>query len=223
MQLPCHQGAVHVDGRLLEEGVGLSGPNLDPRVIEEVEQGMHVGRGEASAEVARGGRVGDTASAQGVEEDFVVAAQLDVLQTGAVAHGVVSEIEDVVRFVKGHVDLEQVQATVDRIDQADLAGQGVQGADAAVGHAPAALRELIMHVAGGELRFAARAELGFVQAPLDPPLAAPPLFAYLGVHSKSLLAAGKEKRRISLRPRKTPRDFEFFKNYFHQPAAASLG
>ena len=46
---------------------------------------------EAAAEVAGGGRVGDAAGAEGVEEDLVVAAQFEVLQAGAVAQGVVGE------------------------------------------------------------------------------------------------------------------------------------
>ena len=64
---------------------------------------------EAAAEVAGGGRIGDAAGAQGVEEDLVVAAQFEVLQAGAVAQGVVGEVEDVIGLVVGQVDLEQVQ------------------------------------------------------------------------------------------------------------------
>jgi hypothetical protein len=60
-----------------------------------------VGLGEAAAEVAGGGRVGDAAGAQGVEEDLVVAPQLDVLQAGPLAERVVGEVEDVVGFVEG--------------------------------------------------------------------------------------------------------------------------
>ena len=38
-----------------------------------------VGLGEAAAEVARGGGVGDASGAEGVEVDLVVAPQLEVL------------------------------------------------------------------------------------------------------------------------------------------------
>src|SRR5438046_10305731 len=62
----------------------------------------------------------DTAGAQGIEEHLVVAAQLDVLQTGAVAQGVVGEVEDVIRLVKGQVDLEQAQPVVDGVDEREL-------------------------------------------------------------------------------------------------------
>ena len=51
--------------------------------------------------------------------------------------GVVGEVEDVIGLVVGQVDLEQVQAPVDGVDEAELAGQGVDGADAAVGDAAA--------------------------------------------------------------------------------------
>jgi hypothetical protein len=39
----------------------------------------------------------------------------------------------VIGLVKRQVDLEQVQAGVDGVDQADLPGQSVDDADAAVG------------------------------------------------------------------------------------------
>ena len=80
--------------------------------------------GEAAAEVARRGRVGNPLGAQGVEEDLVVAAQLDVLQPDAVAQRVVGQVQHVVRLVVGQMDLQQVQAAVDGLDQPGLAGQG---------------------------------------------------------------------------------------------------
>ena len=115
---------------------------------------------EAAAEVARGGRIGDAAGAQGIEEDFVVAAQFDVLQAGAVAQGVVGEVEDVIGLVVGQVELEQVQAVVDGVDEAELAGQEVHGADAAVADAAAAVADFIVDVAGGEHGLGAAAQVG---------------------------------------------------------------
>ena len=47
--------------------------------------------------------------AQRVEEDFVLAAQFEILQTGAVAQRVVGEVEDMVGFVVGKVELEQME------------------------------------------------------------------------------------------------------------------
>ena len=141
---------------------------------------------EAAAEVAGRGRIGDAAGAEGIEEDFVVAAQFDVLQTGAVAQGVVGEVEHVIGFVIRQMDLEQVQAAVDGVDQAELPGQEVDGADAAVGDAAAAVADFVVDVAGGEHGSGAVAEVGLVEASLDPALAAGQFLAYLGVHSKSL-------------------------------------
>jgi hypothetical protein len=46
-------------------------------------QGVEVGAGEAAAEVAGGRGVGEAAGPEGVEERFVVAAEVDVLQAGA--------------------------------------------------------------------------------------------------------------------------------------------
>ena len=86
MSTPClhsasvrDEGAVDVEDRLVEELGGLLGPDPQPRLIDGVHQGHDVGLGEAAAEVARGGGVGDALGAQGVEVDLVVAPQLEVL------------------------------------------------------------------------------------------------------------------------------------------------
>ena len=109
---------------------------LTPGLVEDVLEGLDVVGGEAAAEVAGGGGVGDAVGAQGVEEDLVVAAQFDVVEAGAVAQGVVGEVEDVVGLVVGEVELEQVEALVDGLGEAELADQEVDGADAAVGDGP---------------------------------------------------------------------------------------
>jgi hypothetical protein len=103
-----YQRAVHVDRGQREEVVGLLPPDAPADVVEDVLQGVDVGRREAAAEVAGRGRVGDAAGAQGVEKHFVVAAELDVLQTGALTQGVVGDIEHMIRLVKRQMDLEQV-------------------------------------------------------------------------------------------------------------------
>ncbi len=76
-----------------------------------------------------------------------------------------------IRLVKRQMDLEQVQAFVDGVDQADLPGQNVDSADAAVGQAARAVGDLIVDVAGRELRSVAIPELGLVQAAVDAALA----------------------------------------------------
>ena len=88
-------------------------------VVDDVDEGVDVRGREAAAEVAGRGGIGNAASAEGVEEVLVVAAQFDVLQTGAAAQGVVGDVEHVVGFVIGQVELEQMQALVDGLDQAD--------------------------------------------------------------------------------------------------------
>jgi len=88
--------------------------------------------------------IGDAASAEGIEKDLVVATQFDVLQTSAVTECVVGEIENVIGLVKGQVDLEQVKELVDGVDEADLSGQGVENADAAVNEAAAAVGEVVV-------------------------------------------------------------------------------
>src|SRR5262249_51976103 len=129
-------------------------------------------------------------------ENLVIAARLDVLQTGAVTQGVVGEVEDVIGLMKRQVDLEQVQARVDGVDQADVPGQGMDGADAAVGHAAAAVGDLMGEVAGREHRMAASTELSFVQAPLTSAHGVFKFSTYRSMHSKSLLASRVQESSI---------------------------
>ena len=68
---------------------------------------------EAAAEVAGRGGIGNAARAEGIEVILVVATQFDVLQAGAVAQGVVGDVENVIGIVVGHVDL-QAGASVGR-------------------------------------------------------------------------------------------------------------
>jgi hypothetical protein len=76
------------------------------------------------------------------------------------------------------------------IDEADAAGQQVDGADAAVDDAAAALANVIMDVTCREHRSAAVPDLGFVEAAADTALAVGQLPSYSSFHSKSLLASG---------------------------------
>ena len=64
----------------VEERGGLLGPDPQPGLVDGVHQVEDVGLGEAAAEVARGGGVGDALGAQGVEIDLVVAPQFEVLE-----------------------------------------------------------------------------------------------------------------------------------------------
>ena len=131
---------------------GLLLPDLQPGLVEDVQQPLDVGRGEAAAEVAGGGGVGDAPGAEGVEVDLVVAADLEVLQAGAAGQEVVGDVQDVVALVVGQVALQQVEVLVDGVDQADLPGQEVDGPDAAGGDGPGPVGDLVVDVGGGHHR-----------------------------------------------------------------------
>ena len=150
------EGAVHVEDGLVEELGRLLFPDLDPGPIEDVLEDLDVLRGEAAAEVAGSGRVGDAVGPQGVEEDDVVASQLDVVEAGAVAQGVVGEVQDVVRLVVREVELEQVEPLVDGLGESELADQQLDGADAAAGDAAGLGGGLVVDVGGGEDRLGRR-------------------------------------------------------------------
>src|SRR5262249_40817835 len=114
------QAAIDVEDGLLEEGGRLAAPQSDADVVESVLHGVGAGGVKTAAEVAGGGGIGNALGAEGVEEDSVVAAQLDVLQTVAVAQGVVGDVEHVIGLVVRQMDLEHMQASVDVVDEADL-------------------------------------------------------------------------------------------------------
>jgi hypothetical protein len=115
-----------------------------------------------------------------------------------------------IRFVEGQMELKEMQTLIDGVDQAELAGQDVNGADAAVGNALAAVAEFVMDVARGEHGLVALVELGFVEAPGDAALAVGQFFGYSRFHSKSLAVSGVGKGCYSSNTGKTRKDFEFF-------------
>src|SRR4051794_22621207 len=108
-----------------------------------------------------------------------------MLQATAAGQEVVGDIQDVVALVIRQVPLEQVEALVDVVDQPDLAGQEMDGTDAAGCDAPDLLGDLIVNVGGGHHRlraFDARLVLDTAQ---DSPLASVQLAMDTGVHSKT--------------------------------------
>ena len=128
--------------------------------------------GEASAEVAGRGGIGNALGAQGIEKDVVVAAQFDVLQAIAVAQGVVGEVEDMIGFGIRQVDFEQVQLLIDGFNQPDVLGQFVEQRNAAAGGAINAVVEIEVEVtAAAQDGLGAIGEFGFVEALLDDSLA----------------------------------------------------
>jgi hypothetical protein len=108
----------------------LLAPELESGLIGDVLEGLDILGGEAAAEDACGGGIGDAIGPQGAKEDEVIASQLDVAKAGAVADGVVGEIQDVVTLVVGEVVIEQVKPLIDGLGEAEFAGQKVDGANA---------------------------------------------------------------------------------------------
>jgi hypothetical protein len=158
--------------------------------VEDIDQRIHIIGAKASAEIAGGGRIGNAASAESVEVDLILAAQLDVLQASAVTQGVVGEVEHVIGVVVRHREFEEVQVLVDRVDETDALRQQVEGADATMRQATGAVSELVVDVGGGEHGPLGIAEPFLVESAFDSALAVGQLLVYLGVHSKSLSAGG---------------------------------
>jgi len=197
-----HQRAVHVDRGAVEELRGLAGPDVQAGLVDRLQEAADVRLAEAAAEIAGRGRVGDALRAQGVEEDLVVATQFDVFQAGAVAQGVVGQVEHVIRLVVRTMDFQQMQPAVDALHKANLAGQLMHDADAAHADGPHLVRQLDPDAAGCEHRPTSILPRPF-QPPLDPPLGFPQTILYSGLHSKPSLSPGQRSTRTPFRPRKT--------------------
>ena len=144
------EGAIDIDDRLAEEVGGLLGPDPQPGRVDGFHQGDDVGLPEPTAEITRGGGVGDALGLEGIEEDGVVAEQLDVLETATAGEDVEGDVQDVVGFVIGEMAFEEMEVGVDGGDQAGGARQQHHGADAACGEAVDALTEFVVDVAGGD-------------------------------------------------------------------------
>ena len=214
-----YQCAVHVDFSLGKELRRLLGPDFLPHLVKHVQQRAHVACVEAAAEVAGRGRVGNAPRPQGVEEHFVVAPQFDVLQAGTVAQRVVGQVEHVVALVIRQVNLQQVQAAVDRLSQTELADQEHDRAQAAVAHAARPLGHLEADVAAGQHRPRTITQLPLVEPPLDPPLGGTQSTLYLGLHSKSLLGEWVD----GLDQSSNPANHRRISSFLRPPRANALG
>src|SRR5208283_638984 len=157
--------------------VGLLFPDADTNVIVDVLKHIDAVFIEATAEIASGCRIGNTARADGVQEVDVVTAQLDVLQTIAVAQRVVSEVEHLIGFVVRQAHLENLELPIDSVNKANASGQEMKRTNAAIGNGMHALGDFVLDIAGGEHRFGAIAEFRFVESPLDLALAGGQLIA----------------------------------------------
>jgi hypothetical protein len=183
---------------------------LQTRVVDEVQQGVDADAVEATTEVAGRGGIGNTPRSEGVEEVLVLASQFQVLQTGAVAQGVVGDREDMVGLVIGQMDLEEMEALVNAVDESEPTGEEMKGAEAAVSDTPRAVADLVVQVAGGEHGLGAASEVRLVETTLNPALTLLQLSVYRRVHSKTLgTGVNGETVYSSYIPEKT-RVFEFF-------------
>jgi hypothetical protein len=132
---------------------------------------------EPPAEVPRGGRVRNRLRTERVQEDFVVAAELDVLQAGRVAQRVQRQVEHVVRLVVGDMHLEQMQPTINLSDQPHFPRQLQHHSHAAIRDAAGLVRHFILHARRVQDRPCSRRppfiliHVGLGQTFLDPPLA----------------------------------------------------
>lgn len=142
--------AIHVDRGPGEELGRLAGPNLEPGVVDGVLQCSHVVLAEAAAEVTGRGGVGDAWCAECVEKNLVVAAEFDIFQTGAVAKHIESDVQHVIGLGVRAVDLEEVQALVDRLIEPNGLSEREHGADAAIGDAAGPLGEFVADVLRSE-------------------------------------------------------------------------
>src|SRR5271156_4018215 len=175
----------HPDGLVAKLG-RLPRPHPQAHLVNGIHQADDFPLVKAAAEIASRGGVRDAAGAKGIEEYFVVTAQLDVLQTSSFTQGVIRNVDNMVGLKIGQMDLKHVQMLVDRLSQAQLPNELGDDADAAVCHAMAAIGEFVMDVAGGEHGAFAVAKVILVQPTFDPLLAAGQLLPYGSAHSKSL-------------------------------------
>ena len=93
------------------------------------------------------------------------------MEAVAVTQGVIGNIQYVIGFMIRKMNLEQMEALVDEVDQPDLLGKQVKGADAAEADAVNAFGDFVMNVGGSENGPIATHRLGFIEPPLNSALA----------------------------------------------------
>ena len=193
-----------------EERGSLLPPDLQTGLVEDLLQAIDVACGEAAAEVAGGGRIGQASRAQGVEIGFVAAHQFQMLQARAACQEVVGDREHVVRLVIGQVNLQQLQLPVDCLVEPNLLHEKMHRADASGDRRSRALGKLVVDVRGGHHRPVAAAVVVLVEPPHDPPLASLDLFSYPGVHSKTLRASDQGICHVTPLDARAHREFSSF-------------
>jgi hypothetical protein len=120
------------------------------------------------------------------------------------------------------VQLQQFQAPVEGVDEAEPARQRVEEADAAAGDAAGPLPDLLVDVAGRHHGLGAAAEILLVQPPLDPALAPGQFSSYARFHSKSLRATSVGENSYFIQHRKCPGISSFLDIFIPRRRVTSL-
>ena len=181
--------AVRIEDRLLEKRRRLLTPHPKPHLVDHVHQRLDIRHREPPAKVARSGRVGNTLRPKGVQKDFIIPPQLDVIQTGAPSQNVVCDVQHVVRLVVRQMHLEQMQLLIDGLDQPRPAGQQVHRANASRPQPVGPATQLVVDVAGGQHGLFGRRPVPVAEPALDSALAIGYFFSFTLTHSKCLLAS----------------------------------
>ena len=158
--------SVGVDDRFPEELPRLLLPNPNPAAIDPRHQALDIVARETSTEIPGRGRVRDALGAESGQIDLVLAESLEVLEAVAASEHVERDVQDVIGLVVRQVELQQVQAPIDFIDQADPSRQLQHQADAAGDHPPSP----VGHLVGDSNRPHHRARLRTPTARLSQPL-----------------------------------------------------
>ncbi len=74
---------------------------------------------ETAAEITGGGRIGNPLGSHGVEIGFVAASIFEVLEAVAAGEQVHRDVEDMIGFVVGQVQLEQRNRSIDFLSQVE--------------------------------------------------------------------------------------------------------
>ncbi len=82
----------------------------------------------------------------------VVASQFDIVEAGAVAQGVVGEVQDMVSLVVGELELEQGEPLVVGLGQPEFPYQQLNGTDPAARDRAGLDGDFVMDVSSGEDR-----------------------------------------------------------------------
>ncbi len=115
-----HHRAIGFDRRLIEKLVGLLLPDFQTSLIDPLHE-LHDFEGiKSSAEISGGGWIWNPLGSQSVQIGFVGSAKFNVLQARPPGQQVHRDVEDMVRFVIGQVQLENRRGLIDVLSQVEL-------------------------------------------------------------------------------------------------------